>query len=183
MRLVVFLLVIVGCWCDVRVLIDQSGGYNITVNNQVWLRSSRTAIYTDARWYSTEDNSLTLVNVTFAQGDDPDLGSWNETRMTYNLVSNQTSTAITAHIRQWNIVSAFTFRLQTGDKVLTDRISLDMEQVRTVFPSFYIEKIGMNDQRGYFTFEGVMSGESDKHAGNWNASSKVIRSGMQGGPV
>ncbi|CAF1261231.1 unnamed protein product [Rotaria sordida] len=183
MRLVVFLLVIVGCWCDVRILIDEDGGYNITVNNQLWLRSSRTAIYTDTQWYSTEDNSLILTNVTVAEGDDPNLGGWNQTTLTYDLVSNQTSTSISAHIRQWNIISAFTFHLETGDNALTDRIALDMEQVRTVFPSFYIEKIDMNDQRGFFTFEGLMSGETGKHAGNWNASSRVINSGMQGGPV
>ncbi|CAF5116774.1 unnamed protein product, partial [Rotaria magnacalcarata] len=41
----------------------------------------------------------------------------------------------------------------------------------------------MDDQRGYFTFAGAMTGEGDKHAGLWNASSKVITSGMQGGPV
>ena len=28
-----------------------------------------------------------------------------------------------------------------------------------------------------------MTGEGDKHAGNWDSSSQVIRSGMQGGPV
>ncbi|CAF3564069.1 unnamed protein product [Rotaria socialis] len=183
MRLVLFLFLIVGCWCDVKVLIDQNGGYNITVDNQIWLRSARTAIYVDNRWYSTEDNSLPLTNISTAQGNDPNLGSWNETILTYNLTRNQSSTPVVARIRQWNIVSAFTFHLETGDRALTDRLPLDMEQVRTVFPSFYIEKMSMDDQRGYFTFSGAMTGEGDKHAGLWNASSKVITSGMQGGPV
>ncbi|CAF5132387.1 unnamed protein product, partial [Rotaria magnacalcarata] len=119
-----------GCWCDVTVLIDQNGGYNITVDNQIWLRSARTAIYVDNRWYSTEDNSLPLTNISTAQGNDPNLGSWNETILTYNLARNQSSTPVVARIRQWNIVSAFTFHFETGDKALTDRLPLDMEQVR-----------------------------------------------------
>ncbi len=95
-----------------------------------------------------------MVDVTVAQGTDSNLGSWNETKLTYNLVRNQTSTPVVAHIRQWNIVSAFTFHLETDDKVLTNTILLDMDQIRTVFPSFRIEKIDMNDQRRFLTFGG-----------------------------
>lgn len=58
MRLVLFLLLIVECWSDMRVLIDQHGGYNITSNNQIWLRSS-----------------FAFVGKTTAQGIDPHLGS------------------------------------------------------------------------------------------------------------
>jgi hypothetical protein len=154
MHLVVFLLLIVRCWCDVRVLVDSNGGYNVFVNNQVWLRSSRTAIYVDDHWYSTENNSLSLISVTDGQGTDPNLGSWNETKLTYNLVSNQTNTSIVAHIRQWSIVSAFTFHLETGATALSNKIILDSDLIRTVFPSFHIEKIDTNDQRGYFSFGG-----------------------------
>jgi len=154
MRLVVFLLLIVGCWCDISVVIHQNGAYNITVNNQLWLRSSRTAIYVDDRWYSTENNSLPLISITTAQGTDPILGAWNETKLTHNLVRNQTTTSIVAHIRQWNIVPALMFHLETGDTPLTNKIPLDMEEIRTVFPSFYIEKIDVTDQRGYFTVGG-----------------------------
>jgi hypothetical protein len=154
MHLAVFLLIIIGCYCDVRVLLNQNGGYNITVNNQLWLRSSRTAIYADNRWYSKENNSLPLINITVAQGIDPYLGSWNETKLIYSLIRNQTSTLIIAHIRQWNIIPAFTFHLETGDKDLKNTILLDMEEVRTVFSSFHIEKIDINDQRGFLTFGG-----------------------------
>jgi hypothetical protein len=154
MHFVVFLLLIVGCWCDIRVQVDQKGGYNITVNNQLWLRSSRTAIYVDDQWYSTENNSLSLISITDEQGTDPNLGSWNETKLTYNLVRNQATTSIVAHIRQWSIVSAFTFHLETGDTALTNKMPLDFDSVRTVFPSFHIEKIDANDQRGYVTFAG-----------------------------
>jgi hypothetical protein len=154
MRLLVFFLFIVGCWCNINVVIDPNGAYNITVNNQVWLRSSRTAIYVDDKWYSTENSSLTLVSITTAQGTDGNLGAWNETRITYNLVRTQTTTPIAARIRQWSIVPAFTFYLETGSAALTNKIALDMEQIRTVFPSFYIEKRDATDQRGYFTFGG-----------------------------
>jgi hypothetical protein len=154
MRFVVFLFLIVGCWCDIQVSVDRQGGYNITIGNQVWLRSARTAIYVDDHWHSSDNNSLPLIDVSVGQGTDPYLGSWNETKLTYNLVRNQTLTSIVAHIRQWSLVPAFTFHLETGNKDLTNKISLDMEQVRTVFPSFFIEKMDMNDQRSYFTFGG-----------------------------
>jgi hypothetical protein len=95
-----------------------------------------------------------LLGITTAQGIDPYLGSWNETKLTYNLVRNQATTSIVAHIRQWSLVPAFTFHLETGDTALTNQILLTMDQVRTVFPSFHIEKIGVNDQRGYFTLGG-----------------------------
>ena len=95
-----------------------------------------------------------MINITGAQGNDPNLGSWNETKLTCNLVHDQLSTLIIAHIRQWIAIRAFTFHLKMGNKVLTNRLSLDMEQVHSVFPSFHIEKIDINDQRGYFTFGG-----------------------------
>jgi hypothetical protein len=154
MHLFVFLLLIVACGCDVRVSVDQTGAYNISVNNQLWLRSSRTAIYVDDRWHSTENNSLPLVSITEGQGTDPYLGNWNETKVTYNLVRSQTTIPVVAHIRQWSTASAFTFHLETGDAALTSRIALDFDQVRTVFPSFRIEKIDAGDQRGYFTIAG-----------------------------
>ncbi len=154
MRLLVFLFLIVGCWGDLRVLVDENGGYNIAVNNQIWLRSSRTAIYVDDQWYSTENNSLSLISITDEQGTDPNLGSWNETQLNFDLVRSGTHTKIVGHIRQWSLVSAITFHLDTGDQMITSTVSLDTNQVRTVFPSFNIEQMDRNDQRGYFTFEG-----------------------------
>jgi hypothetical protein len=148
------LLLIVGCNCNIQVLVNQKGEYNITIDNEVWLRSARTAIYVDDRWYSTDDNSLPLLNITGAQGTDPLLGNWNETQFVFNLVRKRMSTVVVARIRQWSILSAFTFHLDTGDQDLTNRVALDMEQVRTVFPSFHIEQMNANDERGYFTYGG-----------------------------
>lgn len=155
LRLVVFLLfAILRSLADIQILIDQNGGYNITINNKLWLRSARTAIYADDQWYSTDNNSLPLLNITTGQGTDPYLGSWNETKLSYSLVRNQTTTTIVAHIRQWSSIPAFTFHLETGDTPLTYTIPLKFEEIRTVFPSFFIEKIDINDQRGYFTVGG-----------------------------
>ncbi|CAF3945609.1 unnamed protein product [Rotaria sordida] len=183
MHHLVFLFLIIGCLCDIEVLIDQKGGYNININAHLWLRSSHTALYVDNKWYSSVDNSLPLINITYEQGYDLNLGSWNETRLIYDLLRNGTHTNIVGHIRQWSLVSAITFHLDTGDQIMTNTISLDMKHVRTLFPSFNIEQIDINDQRGYFTFEGIMAGDGDKHAGFWNSSSKIIHSGMQSGPV
>ena len=155
MHLLVFLLfTIVSCFGNIQVLIDQKGEYNITINNKLWLRSARTAIYVDDRWYATDNNSLPLLNITTGQGTDPYLGNWNETKLSYNLIRKQTSTTIVAHIRQWSVVPAFTFHLETGDTPLSCEMPLNFEDVRTVFPSFYIEKVDINDQRGYFTVGG-----------------------------
>jgi hypothetical protein len=156
MRLVVFLLLVVGYSCDICVLIDQNGRYNITVNNVLWLRSSRTAIYADDQWYSTDNNSLPLVSITTAQGTDSYLGNWNETKLIYNLIRNQSTTSVVAHIRQWSMVPAFTFYLETGNTTLTSSTGLDLNQIRTVFPSFYVEKTNTNDQRGYITIGGKL---------------------------
>jgi hypothetical protein len=43
------------------------------------------------------------------------------------------------------------------DQMIASTVSLDTNQVRTVFPSFNIEQMDRNDQRGYFTFEGEYS--------------------------
>lgn len=153
---VVFVLLLIGCWCDIHVLIDKNGGYNITINNRLWLRSSRTAIYADDRWYSTDNNSLPLVSITTGEGTDPYLGNWNETKLTYNLIRNQSSTSVVGRIRQWSIVPAFTFYLETGDTPLTNNKPLEMNQIRSVFPSFFIEKTNVNDQRGYITIGGKL---------------------------
>lgn len=154
MQVVVFLLLILGCSCDIRVLIDQNGNYNITVNNRVWLRSSRTAIYADDQWYSTENKTISLTSITTDQGVDPNLGSWNETKLNYNLIRTGKTTPIIAHIRQWNMISAFTFQLETGDNELTTSAALSHEDIRTVFPSFLIEQMDVNDNRGYITLGG-----------------------------
>jgi hypothetical protein len=45
--------------------------------------------------------------------------------------------------------------LDTGDRVLTNNQLLNVNDVRTIFPSFNIEQIDMNDNRGYFTFQGI----------------------------
>jgi hypothetical protein len=128
-----------------QIWIDESGGYNITVNNQIWLRSSRTAIYVDDRWYSTENKSLHLIDIATIQGLRPILGTWNETIFTY-LVPEKNMTGIAASIRQWNMISAFTFYLQTSNTALTTKEALEKDDVRTVFPSFLIERMNENDE-------------------------------------
>ena len=186
MRFVVFFLLlifIVGCFSDLKVSIDQTGAYNITVNGKLWLRSSRTALYADNRWYSTENGSLTLAGITEDEGTDPKLGAWNETILTYNLVRNETTTSVTARIRQYPIQFALTFHLATGDQTLGGQLTLDQDEIRTVFPSFLIEKTSADDHRGYFTFAGAMTGEAHKHAGLWRIPSSVIQGGMESGPV
>jgi hypothetical protein len=154
MHLLVFLFLIVECLGDIKVSSDEKGGYTIRINGKEWLRSSHTALYTDNKSYSSDNNSLPLVHITTAQGNDQNLGSWNETRLNYDLVRNGTYTKIVASIREWHQISAITFYLDTGDQILTNTDPLDMNQVRTVFPSFNIEKIDHDDQRGYFTFAG-----------------------------
>ena len=155
MHLLVFFLFILGCWCDIKVTVDNKGGFNISVDGNLWLRSSRTALYVDDKWYSSDDNSLPLTGMSTAQGNDPHLGEWNETQLNYDLVrSGTTHTKVVGRIREWKEVSAITFHLDTGDQVLTNTVPLDAKTVRTVFPSFHIEQIGSKDQRGFFTFEG-----------------------------
>jgi hypothetical protein len=154
MHFIVLLLLTVGCWADIQVSVDQKGGYSLFVGNRLWLRSSRTALYVDNTWYSSDNNSLPLTDIAYEQGFDPNLGSWNETQLIYDLVRSEIHTKIVGHIRQWNLVSAITFHLDTGDQIMTNTIPFNIDHVRTVFPSFHIEQIDMNDQRGYFTFEG-----------------------------
>jgi hypothetical protein len=154
MHLLVLLFLIVGCSGDVRVSVDHKGGYNISIDDRLWLRSSRTAIYVDNTWYSSDNNSLPLMNIAYEQGNDPNLGGWNETQLIYDLVRSGIHTKIVGHIRQWSAFSAITFHLDTGDQIMTNTIPFNIDHVRTVFPSFHIEQIDQNDQRGYFTFEG-----------------------------
>jgi len=154
MHFLVLLPLIVGCWADIQVSVDQKGGYSLFVGERQWLRSSRTAIYVDNTWYSSDNNSLPLMNIAYEQGNDPNLGSWNETQLIYDLVRSGIHTKIVGHIRQWNLFSAITFHLDTGDQILTNTVPFNIDHVRTVFPSFHIEQMDMNDQRGSFTFEG-----------------------------
>ncbi len=154
MHLLVLFLLIVGCGAGIRVSVDEKGGYNISIDDNIWLRSARTALYVDNRWYSTDNNSLPLTSISTARGTDPNLGSWNETQLNFDLDLNGTHSKIVGSIRQWHDISAFTFHLDTGDQVLTNTVPLGMNDVRTIFPSFYIEKIGKMDERGYFTFAG-----------------------------
>jgi hypothetical protein len=156
MHLLVFFLLVLECWGDIKVTVDSKGGFNITVNGNLWLRSSRTALYAGNKWYSCDDNSLPLTGITTDQGSDPNLGSWNETQLNYDLVRSGMHTKVIGHIRQWHKISAITFHLDTGDQVLTNTVPLDTRTVRTVFPSFHIEQVDARDQRGFFTFEGTI---------------------------
>jgi hypothetical protein len=149
-----FLLLVVGCLGDIKILVNEEGGYNISVNDHIWVRSSHTGIYVNNKWYSSDDSSLPLMNIDYAEGNDPNLGNWNETQLIYDLVLSGIHTKIVGHIRQWSLISAITFHLDTGNQTLTNTVPLSMDDVRTVFPSFCIEQMGIDDQRGYFTFEG-----------------------------
>lgn len=156
MRLALFVtFMIVECWCDVHVSIDRvKGGYNVSVADHLWLRSSRTALYADDRWYSSDDGSLPLIDTHLVQGNDKLLGEWNETQLIYGLTRGGIKTNVTGRVRQWSSFSAITFHLDIGSEPLTNTVPLTVDEVRTVFPSFHIEQIGTNDQRGYFTYEG-----------------------------
>ena len=154
MHFLPFLLLVLGCACDIQVTIDNKGGYNISIDGNLWLRSSRTALYADDKWYSSNDNSLPLTSMAMDQGTDPNLGAWNETQLNYDLVRGGTHSKVVGRIRQWKDVSAITFHLDTGDQVLTSSKSLDAKTVRTIFPSFVIEQTSKANQQGYFTFEG-----------------------------
>jgi hypothetical protein len=156
MHLLVFFFLILGCGGDLQVSVDKKGGYQISIDNLPWLRSSRTALYVDNTWYSSQDNSLPLTNITSTQGDDPILGGWSETQLNYDLVRSETHTRIVSRIRQWRSFSAVTFHLETGDQELTNTVPLDINHVRTVFPSFDIEQIDNHDQRGFFTYAGEL---------------------------
>lgn len=154
MHLPVFFFLFLSCWGDLKVSVDDKGGFTLSVNNDIWLRSSRTALYADNQWYSSNNNSLPLTSISTAEGTDPNFGSWNETQLNYDLARSGTHTKVVGRIRQWATVQAITFHFDTGDQVLTNTNPLSTTHVRTVFPSFKVEQIDTNDQRGYFTFEG-----------------------------
>jgi hypothetical protein len=154
MHLLVFFLLVLGCWCDIKVTVDNKGAYNISVDDNLWLRSAHTALYADNKWYSSDDNTLPLTGISYDQGNDPNLGGWNETQLNYDLDRSGMHSKVVGRIRQWSEVSAITFHLDTGDQVLTNTVPLDANTVRTVFPSFKIEQIQKRDERGFFTFEG-----------------------------
>ena len=184
MRLVVFFLLLAHCYCDLQVSVDRTkGSYSISIGSQLWLQSSHIALYADDRWYSSNDSSLSLIDTRLAQGDDPYLGSWNETQLIYKLSRNGAVQNITGHIRQWLYQPAISFHLDTGDQMLTNNHLLNSTEIRTVFPSFNIEKINSDDNRGFFTFQGVMVGFPDQHAGVWNSSSQVVINSVESGPV
>jgi hypothetical protein len=156
MRFVVFILLVVHCGCDIQVSVDRiKGEYTVSISNQVWLRSSRIALYVDDRWYSSNDSTLPLIDSHSAEGNDPNLGSWNEVQLIYSLNHDGIVSNITGRIRQWHSYQAVTFHLDTGDKVLMNKNLLNKTDIRTIFPSFNIEQIDMNDNRGYFTFQGI----------------------------
>lgn len=158
MRLLVFVLLFVSCACNIQVSVNRiNGNYNISIGDYRWLRSSRTALYADNHWYSSNDSSLPLIDTRIVQGYDSNLGSWNETQLIYSLNRGGIVSNVTGRIRQWNSQPAITFYLDTGDKPLINSDPLDKNQVRTIFPSFNIEQFTTNDNRGYFIFQGIES--------------------------
>jgi hypothetical protein len=158
MHLVVWLLLVGQCWSwgTVNVLFNEKGDYNITIGGRVWLRSSRTAIYVDNKWYSSDDNSLPFTGITRTSGYDPQLGDYRDFQLRYDLVRAGMHTEIVGHVRDWYSGLGISFHLDTGNQTMTNTVPLSMDNVRTIFPSFRIEQMDKNDQRGYFTFEGKL---------------------------
>ncbi|CAF1399023.1 unnamed protein product [Adineta ricciae] len=185
MHLLLLFVLIVECssWGNINVSVDQKGGYKISIGDRVWLRSARTAIYVDNKWYSSDDGSLPLINVTSGSGFDPQLGDYRDFQLNYDLARGGIHTIIVGHIRDWYSISGISFYLDTGDQILTNTVPLGMNDVRTVFPSFHIEQIDDGDQRGYFTFEGEMAGDDKKHAGRWIPSNQIVEAGIESGPI
>ncbi|CAF2953393.1 unnamed protein product, partial [Rotaria sp. Silwood2] len=62
--------------------------YNISINNRVWLRSSYTDLYSNNKWYTSKDGSLSLIDICFKEGNDSILGIWNQTELIYNFNLN-----------------------------------------------------------------------------------------------
>ncbi|CAF1382632.1 unnamed protein product, partial [Adineta ricciae] len=185
MHLLLLFVLIVECssWGNINVSVDQKGGYQISIGDRVWLRSARTAIHVDNKWYSSDDDSLPLINITSGSGFDPQLGDYRDFQLNYDLARGGIHTIIVGHIRDWYSISGISFHLDTGDQILTNTVPLGMNDIRTVFPSFHIEQIDDGDQRGYFTFEGEMAGDDKKHAGRWISSSQIVESGIESGPI
>ena len=156
MYIFIFVIILGVCCCNIKVSIETlKGEYNISINNRVWLRSSYAALYTSNHWFTSKNGSLLLVDSSFKQGNDLILGQWNETELIYKLNQNGKESNISGRIRQWNSIPAITFYFDSGLVNLNNDILLDMDRVRTVFPSFHIEKFDKNDHRGYLTFGGT----------------------------
>lgn len=152
------LLIIAGYNCHINVTIDDfKGSFNVTINSRIWLRSSYTRLYTSNQWFTTQDDSLLLIDKHLNEGNDSILGRWNETCLVYQFRFNDTPVYISGSIRQWELIPALTFHFQSAATVdLNNDRLLDMDRVRTVFPSFYAEKFDKNDHRGYLTFGGIV---------------------------
>ncbi|CAF3069093.1 unnamed protein product [Rotaria sp. Silwood2] len=169
---------------DINVSIDnKKAEYNIIINNQIWLRSSYTRIYNNNQWLTSKDGSLLLIDSYLKQGYDFILGEFNETFFIYNFNLNNKSSNVTGRIRQWKSIPAITFHFDNNLIYLNNDIRLNIDQVQTVFPSFYIEKIDKDDHRAYFTFGGMMMGDLEKHAGTWDSTTRFIKNGISGGPI
>ena len=157
MYVFIFVIIFTLSYCDIQISIDSfKGNYNISINNRVWLRSSYTSLYSNNQWYSSKDGSLLLIDRHFNQGNDFYLGQWNETEFIYYLNINGKESNISGRIRQWNSISAISFYFDCAQFDLNNDILLDMDRVRTVFPSFNIEQIDHDDHRGYLTFGGIL---------------------------
>jgi hypothetical protein len=141
--------------CDIDVLIDEDeGAYKILVSDVIWLRSSYTGLYTNNRWYKTSDGSLALIDLILKEGSDELLGEWNESELIYQFEMNEKFVNISTSILEWKSIPAIIFSFSNGLNELNNEISLDMDRVQTVFPSFYIENVDNNDDLGYLTFGG-----------------------------
>ncbi|CAF2054431.1 unnamed protein product [Rotaria magnacalcarata] len=184
LKIVLLFILINLSYSNINISINnRTGEYNLTINNRIWLRSSYTSLYTNNQWFTSKNQSLHLIDSIFKQGYDVLLGEWNETILIYNFNLNRTSINITGAIRQWKLIPAINFYFHNDFIDLNNDILLNCDQVRTVFPSFYIEKIDQDDHRAYLTFGGMMMGELEKHAGLWNNQSKFLKIGMSGGPL
>ncbi|CAF1331443.1 unnamed protein product, partial [Didymodactylos carnosus] len=132
---------------QLHISLSTSGEYNISIGNRQWLQSSRTAFYANNYWYSTENNTLTLIRTSMLSGQD-EFGNWQDMIYLWKLSSVNITTRIRTYLNQQFIL----FYQDFNQELSSGTMQLGMDLVRTVFPSFMIQS---NDiKRGYISYGG-----------------------------
>ena len=79
----------------IKVQVNQTGSYQVLINDKTWLSSGATSFQFDGKHHSTADGTLKLVGPESVQTGLDAFGKWAETSFQY-AASMSTSTMMTA---------------------------------------------------------------------------------------
>ena len=169
---------------------DNSGGYQLTVNNNTWLNSGDTFIRKAGAVYSTADGTLSLLNSSIDEAGTDGVGDYISSVWTWS-AGTKTADLLTLIKRYYRLTTDLTAPLQTNnvraiifEAYFPSQINgaaTDRQLTTTSFPSWKLE--ALPKVKGFFQWSGPFAwNDGSETCATWKEGA-AVQSGLRAGPL